>query len=129
MAMAFLKGWAFTGVLGVGVLGLCFVVYLQHDTLEGYKKSLDTVQKEAAREKAGREAAEGKLQDYVTLEADYAKWKAKEAARLRKEKADLAATMAGSTCAVDTVPPAALRMQREKAAAVRARAGVSALGQ
>ena len=129
MALAFLKGWAFTGVLGMGVLGLGVVVYLQHDTLEGYKLSLQAMQKEVAREKAERIAAEKKLQGYVTLEAEYAKWKEVEAARLRKEKADLAAAMAGNTCALDPVPAAALRLQREKAAAIRARAGVCPIGE
>lgn len=119
-----LNRWHLLLALVAVVLG--GMVWLQNDTINGYRVALKNAQASVVEAEQKTQRALAQLQSYSSLEEGYAKWKAAQDASNKAQLAALRNALAGNVCAGEPVPVDALRLQREKASAIRTRAGVPA---
>ena len=112
-------------ILPVGImLAMGSVIYFQNNRLDARTLELATSREEVKLLTQERDQLEGKLAAFGSLTADLDKWKAVQDAKNTKFLTSLRATLENNQCAVEPVPAATLRMQRQKAIEVRTRAGV-----
>lgn len=112
-------------ILPMGIiLAMGGVIYFQYRVIDTRTSELATSREEVKSLTQERDQLEGKLAAFGSLTADLDKWKAVQDAKNTKFLTSLRATLENNKCAIEPVPVTTLRMQRQKAIDIRARAGV-----